>query len=168
MMKTMTTKVREQLQAAVASQNLFDLYDAMADNGLETAEVYAHGSNLEWMMNHAKELLNQTDKATARPKIRYNDGGFEVEFRPGEWGQFACTAHTRWTYPDENYCGAALRVASEGLPDVIVRAVNEYEALKAVAVAAQRMDFTDCNCNSVSCRYCGLKQALAALAAVRK
>lgn len=81
----------------------------------------------------------EQDKATARPPtIRYSDGGFEIQFKPGEWGQFACMAHSRWMAPGQAN-NILLRKASECLPALIVKAVNEYDALNAIAKSASAL-----------------------------
>jgi len=106
---------------------------------------------------------NQTERAT--PKlIRFDDGGFEVEFRPGQWAQFACVSHTRWTYPDTERNNAALAEASKHLPALIVKAVNSYALLLAVAEAARKMH-VDGDGLIPGCELC---DALTVLDAVRK
>lgn len=64
-------------------------------------------------------------------QIKFDDGSFQVEYAPGQWGQFACTAHTQWSYPDQGR-NAALRAASPK-PEDIVKAVNEHDALAEIA-----------------------------------
>ncbi len=92
--------------------------DAEAFSGIEYAAECA-------------EVIAEAAKTSGR-KVRLNDGGFEVEYKPGQWAQFACISHTRWTYPDREENNKALRLASEGLPEQMVLAVNSHAALLEV------------------------------------
>lgn len=47
-----------QMTEALETMNPYDLYDALADNGLETREVWQNGSNAEWLASHIRKLLN--------------------------------------------------------------------------------------------------------------
>jgi len=54
---TLEPEVIAQLHSAHASGNAFDLYDALADNGLETEEVYTNGEDVAWLKNYVLFLL---------------------------------------------------------------------------------------------------------------
>ncbi len=56
----MTALIKDQLKNALRSQSVYDLYDALADNGLETEEVYGHGSDAAWLIKHISNLLQQS------------------------------------------------------------------------------------------------------------
>lgn len=46
-----------QMIEALETNNVYDLYDALADNGFETDEVWRNGSNAAWLASHIKQLL---------------------------------------------------------------------------------------------------------------
>jgi hypothetical protein len=46
-----------QMNEALKTMNPYDLYDALADNNLETDEVWQNGKNVEWLANHIRGLL---------------------------------------------------------------------------------------------------------------
>lgn len=56
--------------------------------------------------------------------IRFNDGSLEVEFAPGEWGQFAHFSKSSWTFPDGGR-NKALAGAADGLLADMVAAYRE-------------------------------------------
>ena len=47
-----------QMNEALETMNPYDLYDALADNGFETDEVWQNGSNVEWLASYIRKLLN--------------------------------------------------------------------------------------------------------------
>ena len=47
-----------QMTEALETMNPYDLYDALADNGFETREVWQNGSNTEWLASYIRKLLN--------------------------------------------------------------------------------------------------------------
>ena len=52
-------RVREQLIDALASQNAYDLYDALADNDLETDDVFNRADNTAWLSHHVICILSE-------------------------------------------------------------------------------------------------------------
>ena len=48
-----------QMNEALKTMNPYDLYDALADNNLETDEVWQNGKNVEWLANKIRDLLTK-------------------------------------------------------------------------------------------------------------
>lgn len=53
----MTNKTFIALNAALKSGNCINMYDALADNGLETDDVYANGENKIWLSKCINSIL---------------------------------------------------------------------------------------------------------------
>ena len=60
----MSNKIRKQLRKALRSQNAYDLYDALADNGLDE-EVHGRGYDVATLTSYIVRLLAVDDKARA-------------------------------------------------------------------------------------------------------
>jgi hypothetical protein len=60
----MSNKIRKQLRKALRSQNVFDLYDALADNGLDE-KVHGRGYDAAALTSYIVRLLAVDDKARA-------------------------------------------------------------------------------------------------------
>ena len=55
--------VKMELLHSLQTFNARDLYDALADNGLETEAVHENGSDLQWLAAHICKLVLASDKA---------------------------------------------------------------------------------------------------------
>jgi hypothetical protein len=53
----MNKQIRKQMRRAVRRQNAYDLYDALADNGYESTEVWRNGSSIVWLTQYILQLL---------------------------------------------------------------------------------------------------------------